>query len=255
MRGKTKLGQHFLTDTEIAQREIQYADITKEDVVLEIGPGKGVLTRIIGKKAKYVIAVELDQKLVEILKTTLPKNVNLIHQDALDLDFKKLPSFNKIVSNLPFQISSPITFKFLETDFSKAVLIYQKDFAKRMIAQVGSKDYSRLSVHLYYKTKCTILEEISKECFDPKPRVDACIVEIIPRDKPPFVVENETYFFKLINLLFSHRRKKIKNTLSKKISNYSNLPYMDCRVEELSPEQIANLSDILYKNNQKIGVN
>ena len=127
-------GQNFLIDVNVAYREVEYASINKEDIVLEIGPGKGILTNLISKKAKKVIAIEIDKYLYNYLKNTCPKNVELINSDVLELDFESLPRFNKIVSNLPFQISSPITFKILDYNFSKAVLIYQKEFADRMIA-------------------------------------------------------------------------------------------------------------------------
>ena len=169
---KKKLGQHFLIDKNIAAREIAYASIRSDDIVLEIGPGKGVLTRLLAQKAKQVIAIEIDNDLLQKLKSSLPDNVRLIHGDALKVDFNSLPSFDKIVANLPFQISSPVTFKFLQHKFSKAILIYQKDFADRMVALPGSKDYSRLSVGVYYKAYCKILEIVPNTCFFPQPKID-----------------------------------------------------------------------------------
>ncbi len=246
---KKKIGQNFLIDKQVAEREVDYANPNKEDIVLEIGPGKGIITKLLAKKAKKVIAIEIDSQLVKKLKPTLPDNVILINADALKIDFKSLPAFNKIVSNLPFQISSPITFKFLKYPFSKAVLIYQKDFAKRMVACSGSKDYSRLSVGIYYKTHCRILETVSKEFFFPIPKVDSSIVELIPRENPPFTVVNEKFFFDITKKLFGHRRKKIKNILEDVYSKLENLPYLDKRVEELTPEQIGELSNLLFKMN------
>jgi 16S rRNA (adenine1518-N6/adenine1519-N6)-dimethyltransferase len=248
---KHKTGQNFLVDKRIAIREIQHASIDENDVVLEIGPGMGILTMLLAEKAKKVIAVELDTELVDKLKTFLPENVLLVHEDALKVDFKSLPSFNKIVSNLPFHISSPITFKFLQYDFSSAVLIYQKEFADRMVAQPGGKHYSRLSVGVYYKADCEILETIPKECFFPQPQVDSCMVRLTPRKFPAFPVLDEKFFFDLTRELFNHRRKKIKNTLGELYRDvkFEDLPYLDKRVEELTPEQIGELSDFLYKMN------
>jgi len=117
MRSPKQLGQNFLINKNVASREISYANITKEDTVLEIGPGKGVLTFLLAESAKKVIAIEKDKRLYDYLKPQLPKNVQLINNDALKIDFHTIPVFNKIVSNLPFHISSPITFKFLEYDF------------------------------------------------------------------------------------------------------------------------------------------
>ncbi len=244
---KKKLGQNFLTDKNIAKREVNYAEIKKDDVVLEIGPGNGILTTLLAEKAKKVIAIEIDNKLVDKLSKVLPDNVDLIHADALKVDFEKLTRFNKIVSNLPFQISSPITFKILKYDFTCALLIYQKEFADRMIAIPDSKQYSRLSVGVYYKANCEVIETVSKTCFKPQPKVDSCIVKLIPRETPPFFINDETFFFELTKQLFNQRRKKIKNTLSKiyKIKS-EDVPFLDNRVEDLSPEQIGKLCNILF---------
>jgi len=243
-----KLGQNFLIDHHVVEREVAYAQITKDDVVLEIGPGKGILTTELAEKARKVIAIEIDKQLVEHLHKVVPRNVELIHADALKIDFTALPTFNKIVSNLPFQISSPITFKFLENRFGMAVLIYQKEFADRMVAKPGTKDYSRLSVSTYYRAKCELLEIVSKTLFYPQPKVDSCMIRLTPRSSPPFSVVNESFFFDLTNKLFNHRRKKIKTTLNKIYERLDkDIPYLDKRVEELAPEQIGELSNILVE--------
>ena len=244
---KKNLGQNFLIDNKVAEREVNHADISKSDVVLEIGPGKGVITKLLASKAKKVIAIELDRNLINFLEKSMPKNVELINYDAVKVDFNTLPKFNKIVSNLPFQISSPITFKILNHDFDLAVLIYQKEFADRLIAGPGSKDYSRLSVGVYYKARCRILETVPKTCFKPQPKVDSCIIMLTPWKIPPFSVIEEKLFFDITKKMFNHRRKKIKNILGEfyKIE-LSNIPYLENRVEELLPEQIGNLSNIIY---------
>jgi 16S rRNA (adenine1518-N6/adenine1519-N6)-dimethyltransferase len=247
---RQKLGQHFLIDDGIAQQEVAYAQLTKADVVLEIGPGKGILTRLLAQKAKQVIAIEIDSALVEQLQSAIPGNVTLLHGDALKIDFTQLPVFTKIVSNLPFQISSPITFKVLEYPFSKAVFIYQKDFADRMVATPGSKEYCRLSVGIYYKTHCRILRIVPRSCFHPVPQVDSCIVEIVPRKNPAFSVSNEPFFFELTKQLFTHRRKKIRSTIKELYGIRDKLPYLDERVEDLTPEQIEELSNLVWKTQQ-----
>lgn len=246
---KRKTGQNFLVNKKVAEREIQYACIDKGDVVLEVGPGMGILTTLLAEKAKKVIAIEIDGELVDKLRQFLPDNVMLIHDDALMVDFEKLPKFNKIVSNLPFNISSPITFKFLDYIFSLAVLIYQKEFADRMIVKPGGKHYSRLSVGVYYKSCCEVVEMVSKTCFYPQPRVDSCMVRLSPREFPPFSVLDEAFFFDLTRELFNHRRKKIKNTLNELYEDiqFEDVPYIDRRVEELAPEQIGELSNVLFK--------
>lgn len=245
---KQKLGQIFLTDEKVAEREVKYANITKDDIVLEIGPGLGILTKILAEKAEKVIAIEIDEFLFNNLKQSIPKNVELIQADAVKLDFKELPRFNKIVSNLPFQISSPITFKFLSYGFDLAVLIYQKEFADRMIATPGSKDYSRLSVGVYYKADCKIIEFVPRTCFEPQPRIDSCIIKLIPRKSPIFSLINENFFFNLTKNLFNHRRKKIKNILNNLYHiPLKDIPYLNKRVENLTPEEIGKLSNIVYE--------
>ncbi len=243
---KQRFGQHFLIDLSVANREVGYAMLTNDDVVLEIGPGQGVITRLLAQKAKQVIAIEIDQRLVDKLKTTLPENVTLISGDALSVDFQTLPRFTKIVSNLPFEISSPITFKFLESSFSRAILIYQKDFAERLVAIPGKKEYSRLTVGVFYKAQCRILEDVSRSCFSPAPKVDSSIVELIPRKKPLFNVEDELFFFELTKQLFNHRRKKIRYTIKALYGDLEQLPYLDQRIETLTPKQIGELSNVLW---------
>ena len=244
---KQRFGQHFLVDLSVANREVGYAKLTKDDVVLEIGPGKGVITHLLAQKAKQVIAIEIDQRLVEKLKITLPENVTLICADVLSVDFGLLPRFTKIVSNLPFQISSPITFKLLELSFLRAILIYQKDFAERLVALPGKKEYSHLTVGISYKAHCRILEDVTRNSFSPVPKVDSSIVEIIPRKKPLFNVQNEQFFLKLTRQLFNHRRKKIRYTIKTTYGDLEQLPYLDQRVGELTPEQIGELSNVLWR--------
>lgn len=244
---KSKLGQNFLIDNNIAKKEVSYAKITKEDIILEIGPGRGIITKLLAEKAKKVIAIEIDTKLVNILTKSLPENVEVINDDALKVNFDNLGNFNKIVSNLPYRISSPITFKFLEYNFDLAILIYQKEFADRMVAKPGNKNYSRLSVGIDYRANCKVLKNIPKTCFRPQPKVDSCMIKLIPKKSPPFYVEDEKLFFDLTRNLFNHRRKKIRTILIKfyKNLNLEKAPYVECRVEELNPGQIAEIGNYL----------
>ena len=244
-----KLGQIFLKDNQVAKKEIGYADIKKNDIVLEIGSGNGIITKLLAEKAEKVIAIEIDTKLVNKLRNILPRNVIFINNDALKINFNLLPKFNKIVSNLPYQISSPITFKILHYKFECAVLIYQKEFAERMVAKTNSNNYSRLSVSIYYRSICEIIEEVPRTSFDPQPKIDSCIVKLIPRDIPPFPVIDEKFFFELTNKLFTQRRKMIKNVVQKLYPYISikKIPFMSNRIEELTPEEIGELSNILFK--------
>jgi len=239
------LGQHFLIDKNVIQDEIRFADLNINDVVLEIGPGKGALTIPMSKKVKKVIAIEKDKSLYDQLIQIVPDNVKLIREDALKVDFSELFNVTKIVSNLPYKISSPITFKLLSNDFEKAILIYQKEFADRMVAKPYTKNYCRLSVGVYYYAFSRILRIVSRNCFSPQPKIESCIVELIPRKKPPFKVKNERLFFQLTKDLFNHRRKKIKTIIKNKYNIESEIPFSDSRVEMLSPMQIGTISDLI----------
>ena len=207
------LGQNYLIDDFKRKKIINYGQLTKEDTVLEIGPGIGTLTIELAKKAGKVIAIEQDTTIFNILKRRLEKenitNVELINGDAVKVDF---PKFNKIVSNLPYQISSPISFKFLNYDFDLAILMYQKEFADRMNGKVGTKQYSRLSAMLYFKADVKFLTKVSPESFIPSPKVDSAVVELKPKEEK---INDEDYkvYSKVVKALFQHRNKKARNAL------------------------------------------
>ncbi len=254
-----KLGQHYLIDKAVANRQVQYANISNNDTVLEIGPGLGVLTRILAERAKKVIAIEMDEVTAAYLERELPI-ADIICADALEVG---LPAFDKVVSNLPFNISSSITFKLLEQDFETGILMYQEEFARRLAAREKSSDYSRLSVTAYYRARCEALETVPRTSFYPQPRVDSSIVRIVPRP-PPFTVENEDHFLGLTKALFNHRRKQIGNSLmlewrtlcgSKELmrSIVSRLPDSKIRVEDMSPEEIGKLSNWIFEEKLNLG--
>jgi len=250
-----KKGQHILKDRNIIKRQIEYAELTGSETVLEIGPGLGALTFPLSNKAKKVVAIEMDRKLYSYLKDKVPENVELINADVMKIDF---PKFDVVVSNLPYQISSPVTFKLLEYEFERAILMYQKEFADRMVATSGDSGYSRLSVNIYYKADCKVLKKVPKGAFNPIPKVDSAIVKLIPRPSP-FEVKDEKLFFQVVEALFSQRRKKIKNTVAsfmerklklknkEKIRAFTkNLPHSEDRVDLLRPEEFGVLSDTIY---------
>ncbi|KAA0006944.1 MAG: ribosomal RNA small subunit methyltransferase A [Thermoplasmata archaeon] len=242
-----KWGQHFLVDSCIAQKEVVYADISHNDTVLEIGPGKGILTKLIAERAKKVIAIEIDRKLAEYLRTILPMNVEIINADVMKLDLSEY-QFNKVVSNLPFEISSPVTFKLLEeSSFSKAVLIYQKEFARRLVAKPNSKDYSRISVVIDYKAKVRILDTVPRDAFRPVPKVDGAIVEIIPRDKPAFHVDDENFFYEFLKKCFSYRRKTIGAIIRKEYGIHLDEEFYRKRIEQLYPREIGELCNLVFE--------
>ena len=234
------LGQNYLIDRNKRDQIIGYGDIDKDDIVLEIGTGIGTLTIELARKAKKVIAIEQDENICRILAERLKKekidNVELINEDALSINF---PKFNKIVSNLPYQISSPITFKFLDYDFDLAILMYQKEFADRMNGEVGSKNYSRLSAMLYFKCEVETLTHVSAESFIPKPKVDSTVVKLTPKDNQIEDIDFKTYS-NFTKALFQHRNKKIRNALidSRHIISNIDKKVLKMRLNEIEDERL-----------------
>ncbi len=254
------LGQNYLIDKNKRDQIINFGNIDKNDVVLEIGTGIGTLTIELAKRAGKVIAIEQDPNIAKILTERLKKekidNVDLINDDALNVDF---PKFNKIVSNLPYQISSPITFKFLNYDFDLAILMYQKEFARRMNGSVGTKDYSRLSAMLYFKCDVENLTDVSSESFIPKPKVDSTVVKLTPKENK-ISEEDFKVYSNFTKALFQHRNKKIRNAIIDSRHVICNLDkkemkeklnsiedeklneYLKLRVIAIRPEEILFLS-------------
>ncbi len=259
LRPNKRLGQNYLVDKDIANRQVQYANIGRSDTVLEIGPGLGTLTRILSERAKRVIAIEMDPTAVEYLRREV-ENVEIVQGDVLEID---LPAFDKVVSNLPYNISSPATFRLLEEKFQDGILMYQKEFAQRLVATKGSSEYSRLTVNAYCKARCELLEIVPKSAFYPEPKVDSSIVRMVPRP-PPFQVTDKEHFQRLVKALFNHRRKQIGNSLMLEWRHLSDsedlmkrivkdLAYSHKRVEEMSPEEIGELSNWILKENFNLG--
>ncbi len=243
LRPSKKLGQHFLVDKEIALRQVKSANITSKDTVLEVGPGLGVLTEVIVKKAKKVIVVEKDRTFKGYLEGKFSDyNFDMIHGDVLKVE---LPDFDKVISNIPFNISSPLTFKLLKKDFELGILMYQKEFADRMVAEVGEKNYSRLSVMVSTKAKVKKLFDVSRNRFYPPPRVDASVVSIEP-GRSSYKIIHEDIFEDVVRELFCYRRKTIKNALKYGFGlDVKNIPFKTYRVENLSPSDIHRLVETL----------
>jgi 16S rRNA (adenine1518-N6/adenine1519-N6)-dimethyltransferase len=239
-------GQNFLTDDSVADHEVCHLDLGPGDNVLEVGPGLGNLTERVLLKIDRVKAIELDERFVPFLDQRFGSKLELVQGDALKV---KWPHFNKFISNVPYSISSPLIFKLLEHEFECAVIMVQKEFADRMGAKADTDSYGRLSVGVYYRAKCELLEVVKRNAFWPEPEVDSRIVRLTPRP-PPFQVEDERLFFRLVEMLFSQRRKKISTILKKNRTvpeeALSGLPYLDLRVEALTPEQIGELTDAVW---------
>jgi 16S rRNA (adenine1518-N6/adenine1519-N6)-dimethyltransferase len=202
---KKRLGQNFTVNAEMLQRLVSHASLTEDDVVLEVGAGLGFLTQLLSSKCKKVITVEVDPQLVNFLMKQLHslQNVELVEGDILKVS---LPPFSKVVSAPPYSLSSPLLFRLLEQNFECAVLVLQKEFAERLAASVGTKDYGRLTVTIYYRADVELLDLVPRTMFYPPPDVDSMMVRLKPR-APPFQVDDEETFFELVRTLFTQRNK------------------------------------------------
>lgn len=241
---KKSKGQNFLIDGRVADRHIAYAGIREGDRVLEVGPGLGILTERMADLPCELTCIELDDILAEYISQTFGDRLRLIHGDAVKVDF---PEFDVFVSNLPYSVSTPIIFKLLDHRFRTAVVMVQKEFADRMVADVGSPDYSRLTVNLFYRADCEVMETVPASRFNPRPKVDSALVRITPR-KAPFDVIDERLFFKITEITFNHRRKKIGTSLKATglLRPEWDVPYLGERVENLRPAEIAEIADAIH---------
>jgi len=235
-----KLGQHFFMDRAAIMRMASYADLGPQDNVLEIGPGSGNLTQALAAGAGRVYAVEIDPDLAGQLSGRF-SNVQVINEDALKVE---LPPYNKIVSNLPYHISSRITYRLLSRPFETAVLMYQWEFAKRLAAGVGSGEYGRLAMVAGFFCRIEILEKVSKMAFRPVPQVDSAIVRLMPRSDRADA--DPADFMRLAEGLFNNRRKKVKKGLAALGAGRRAMAELDAallerRPEDLSPDEAASL--------------
>ncbi|HIH40064.1 MAG TPA: ribosomal RNA small subunit methyltransferase A [Halobacteria archaeon] len=264
--------QHFLVDNRILNRIIDYADLKPTETVIEIGAGSGNLTELLIKNSKKVYAIEKDRSLFRILEdrcSSLPSDrYELIYGDALLLDY---PKFDKVVSNIPYSISSEISFKLLKYDFLSGVLMYQLEFARRLLGRVGTKDYGRLTITFSYRTDTEFLEKVPKSAFYPVPEVDSALVRIIPKkhdlklsyDAKERSDKLEEFFFKFLTAVFTQRRKKLRNAMKNSAhivgKQYKSeidaiLPLLDdkfgdiiaLRPYEISSDRLYELSTAIY---------
>ena len=261
-----KFGQNFLIDDHVITKIINAAEITKDDLVLEIGPGIGTMTQYLAESARKVIAVEIDKNLIPILGETLAEydNVTVINEDILKLDINRLVEEEnagkpiKVVANLPYYITTPIIMGLFESHvpLQSITVMVQKEVADRMQVGPGSKDYGALSLAVQYYAKPYIAANVPPNCFIPRPGVGSAVIRLTRYEEPPVTVKDESLMFKLIRASFNQRRKTLQNG----IANSPELPYSKAQVEKalekmglaanvrgesLTLAEFAKLSDII----------
>lgn len=261
-----KFGQNFLIDGHVLDKIIAAAEVTKEDCVVEIGPGIGTLTQYLAEAARNVIAIEIDKMLIPILQETLADydNVTVINQDVLKTDLWELVREHnegrpvKVVANLPYYITTPIIMNLFESRLpvSSVTVMVQKEVAQRMQAGPGTKDYGALSLAVQYFAVPYIAANVPPNCFMPRPRVGSAVIRLTRHEKPPVEVADEQAMFQIIRASFNQRRKTLVNSLhnSPQISKNKEeilraLEQMGLsqtvRGEALALEQFAALTDLL----------
>ena len=261
-----KYGQNFLIDTHVLEKIIRASEITEDDCVLEIGPGIGTMTQYLAENAKRVIAVEIDDHLIPILKDTLSAydNVTVIHNDILKVDVQKLcDEYNdckpiKVVANLPYYITTPIIMGLFESHvpLSSITIMVQKEVADRMQVGPGTKDYGALSLAVQYYAKPEIIANVPPNCFIPRPNVGSAVIRLTRYAEPPVQVADEKRMFAVIRAAFNQRRKTLINALSNagiyNITKEKTLQALEemglsatIRGEALTLAQFAELSDRL----------
>ena len=260
-----KYGQNFLIDIGILERIIGAANITKEDCVLEIGPGIGTMTQYLAESAREVIAVEIDKALIPILGDTLKEydNVTIINDDILKVDINRIVQEKnngqpiKVVANLPYYITTPIIMGLFESHvpLKSITIMVQKEVADRMQVGPGTKDYGALSLAVQYYAKPEIVANVPPNCFIPRPNVGSAVIRLTRYEEPPVKADDERFMFNLIRASFNQRRKTLVNGLQNGGLGLSKEKILDAleemnlpatiRGEALTLEQFAQLSNIL----------
>ena len=263
-----KFGQNFLIDTTVLDRIIDASQITKEECVLEIGPGIGTMTQYLAERAGEVIAVEIDKALIPILKETLADydNVTVINDDILKVDINRIVEERnggrpiKVVANLPYYITTPISMRLFENHvpLKSITIMVQKEVADRMQVGPGTKDYGALSLAVQYYAKPEIVANVPPNCFIPRPNVGSAVIRLTRYEEPPVKAEDEAFLFAVIRASFNQRRKTLANGLSNaqglRVTREQVVSALEemglsatIRGEALTLEQFAQLSNILKK--------
>jgi len=245
-----------MVEPSIFRSLVDYASLDQNDVVLDVGAGLGFLTGFLAKKCKGVLAVESDARLVKVLCEQLKdlSNVKIVEGNVLRAH---VPPFNKIVSIPPYHISSLLLLWLFHRNFDCGVLIFQKEFANRLVASVGGEGYGWLAVVAYYYVEVELLDVVPKWMFYPQPEVDSVVVRLRPKKPHPFALKSEALFRQLAQSLFTHRNRKVRNAVVPFIRSawatgvegatktIEIFPFRDKRVRELAPEDFGALSNVL----------
>lgn len=262
LRANKKLGQNFLINESIIYDIVKKANVTKEDVVIEIGPGLGSLTKELINNAKKVIAIELDPNMIDILKSRFGifDNFEVIYGDVLKIDLEELiKGYDsvKVVANLPYYITTPIIMKLLEDKLKikSITVMVQKEVGERICATHKDKEYGAITVSVQYYSEPQIIIDVPKENFLPAPEVDSCVIRLDMREKPPVSLKDEKLFFRLVKGAFTQRRKTINNSLTcsgkskEEIMAALNKLGIDSklRAENLSIQQYADIANTLVE--------
>lgn len=266
-----KFGQNFLIDTHVLDKIIAAANITKDDLVLEVGPGIGTMTQYLCEHARQVIAVEIDKNLIPILEDTLSEydNVKVINADILKVDINKIAQEEnggrpiKVVANLPYYITTPIIMGLFESHvpIENITVMVQKEVADRMQVGPGTKDYGALSLAVQYYAEPYIVANVPPNCFMPRPKVGSAVIRLTSHEQVPVQVKDEAFLFRLIRASFNQRRKTLVNGLNNasevNVSKETILEALEkmgmsptVRGETFSLEQFAQLSNLLCETDE-----
>lgn len=220
---RKSLGQHFLVAAPVLDKIVDALAPGAADTVVEIGPGLGVLTQRLAATGASIIAVELDGRLLPVLRETLApyRNVGVVHGDALQVDFNSLVAAHggktpyKVAGNLPYNITGPLVARLLREPCSveRLVFMVQKEVADRFVAQPGTREYGSLTILVQYRTHCRVVAGVSRRCFYPPPEVASAVVQMVVREEPPAPVLDERLFWSVVRAAFAQRRKTLKNAL------------------------------------------
>lgn len=264
-------GQNFLVDESIVESIVDRAEVNKEDLIIEIGPGLGTLTSLLLEKAGKVVCIELDPKMITVLEDrfSLYNNFELIHNDVLKENLKNIIEQNlkilnlkkaKVVANLPYYITTPIIMKLLEDklNLESITVMVQKEVAERLAEEPGGKETGAITYSIQYYTNSEIILEVPNTSFIPAPKVDSAVIKLQVLKQPKINVKNETTFFKLVKAAFLQKRKTLLNSLSNAkiadkvfLENMLNEMNIDLKIrgEKLSLKQFGEIADYLYENN------